>query len=197
MKSVHMYNPINKPFTPVHCLMTTMPPHPPHPLWANCHQLSNRLNLLSPPPTSATTTTRRPSLPVCHQLSRTGFCSKSQAHTMVSLSQCSPATNKAWKLTTQTECHQCVGVLVDFYQTCPASHLETSPKHYTMTTTVLFSVLEQTHCVLVIGDSEWVTVALHSAFWISAKVVTEDSLDKLPHPHPTHLLTHHHWQVKK
>ena len=170
MKSVHVYNPINKPFTPVHCLMTTMPPPPP-PLWAKCHQLSNRLNLLSPnpPPTSATTTTRRPSLPVCHQLSRTGFCSKSRAHTMVSLSQCSPATNKAWKLTAQTECQQRVGVLVDFYQTFPASHLEMSPKHFTMTNTVLFSVPEQTHCVLDVCDSEWVTVALHSAFWYPPK----------------------------
>ena len=31
---------------------------------------------------------------------------------------------------------------------------------------------EHTHCALVVCDSEWVSVALHSAFWQSHKVVT-------------------------
>ena len=38
-------------------------------------------------------------------------------------------------------------------------------------TIALFSGSEQTHCGLVLFDSERVTVALHSAFWISTRVV--------------------------
>ena len=34
---------------------------------------------------------------------------------------------------------------------------------------VLFSALEQTHCALVACDSEWVSVAFYSAFWIFPK----------------------------
>ena len=36
---------------------------------------------------------------------------------------------------------------------------------------VPFSASKQTHCALVICGSEWVTVALHSVFWISTEVV--------------------------
>ena len=42
-------------------------------------------------------------------------------------------------------------------------HVEMSPKHFTMATIVLFSASGQTH---------WVTVILHSVFWISTEVVT-------------------------
>ena len=35
----------------------------------------------------------------------------------------------------------------------------------------VFSALEQTHCALVACDSNWVTVAFYSAFWISTEVV--------------------------
>ena len=41
-----------------------------------------------------------------------------------------------------------------------------------MAAVTLFSASEQTHCPLVICNSEWVTVALHNMFWISTKVVT-------------------------
>ena len=39
-------------------------------------------------------------------------------------------------------------------------------------TIALFSASEQTHCALVVCDSEWVTVALHSMFLMSTEVVT-------------------------
>ena len=38
--------------------------------------------------------------------------------------------------------------------------------------TVLFSTSEQTHCALVVCNSKWLTVALHSMFWMSTQVVT-------------------------
>ena len=47
-----------------------------------------------------------------------------------------------------------------------------SHKHLTVATIALFSASEHTHCTLVVCDSEWVTVALHSAFWVSTEVVT-------------------------
>ena len=47
-----------------------------------------------------------------------------------------------------------------------------SLKHFTVATIALFSVSKQTNCALFMRDSEWVTVALHSAFWISMEVVT-------------------------
>ena len=45
-------------------------------------------------------------------------------------------------------------------------------KCFTMAATALYSSSKQTHCALVVCDSERVTVALHSTFWISTKVVT-------------------------
>jgi len=53
-----------------------------------------------------------------------------------------------------------------------APHLEMSPKRFTKATIALFSASVQTHCALVVCDSKWVTVALHRAFWKSAKAVT-------------------------
>lgn len=50
---------------------------------------------------------------------------------------------------------------------CQATHLEIIPKYFTMEIRALFSASKQTHRAPVISDSEWVTVALHSAFWIS------------------------------
>ena len=47
-----------------------------------------------------------------------------------------------------------------------------SPKHFTMATIVLFSASGQTHCTLALCNSKWVTVILHSMFWISTEVVT-------------------------
>ena len=57
---------------------------------------------------------------------------------------------------------------------CRAPHLQMSPERFTMATLclALFSASEQTHCTLVVCDSAWVTVALHSAFWISTEVFT-------------------------
>ena len=40
-----------------------------------------------------------------------------------------------------------------------------------MATIALFCASEQTHCTVVVLDSEWVIVALHSIFSISTKVV--------------------------
>ena len=45
-----------------------------------------------------------------------------------------------------------------------ASHLEISPKRFTMATIALFSVSEHTHSVPAVCDFERVTVAFHSAF---------------------------------
>ena len=56
--------------------------------------------------------------------------------------------------------------------TCRVPHLEMSPWRFTMATIVLFPASENTHCALVVCDTEWVTAALHSAFWTAAKVVT-------------------------
>ena len=47
-----------------------------------------------------------------------------------------------------------------------------SLKRFAMATIALFSASEQTHCALVVCDSESVTVALHSAFSISTEVLT-------------------------
>ena len=38
--------------------------------------------------------------------------------------------------------------------TCQASHLETSPKHFAMAIIALFSTFKQTHCTVVTRDSE-------------------------------------------
>ena len=40
-----------------------------------------------------------------------------------------------------------------------APDLETSPERFSMASIAIFSASEQTHCVLVVCDSEWVTVA--------------------------------------
>ena len=45
------------------------------------------------------------------------------------------------------------------------------PMCFTLATIALLSASEQTHCALMVCDSEWVTAALHSVFWVSAKVV--------------------------
>ena len=58
-----------------------------------------------------------------------------------------------------------------YMNTCWVSHLGMSPNCFTMATTVLFSASEQTHCALIICNTEWVTVALHSVLWASTKVV--------------------------
>ena len=46
---------------------------------------------------------------------------------------------------------------------CREPHLEMSPKCSTMATTALFSASDQSLCDLVVCDSEWVSVASHSA----------------------------------
>ena len=51
-----------------------------------------------------------------------------------------------------------VKLLIDM-NTRWASHLQISPKSFTVATVVLFSASKQTHCTLVACDSEWVTVA--------------------------------------
>ena len=61
-----------------------------------------------------------------------------------------------------------------FINICWTPHFERSPRRFTIATDIaLFSVSRLTHSALVVSDSEWVTVALHSAFWISTEVVTE------------------------
>ena len=56
--------------------------------------------------------------------------------------------------------------------TCWAPHREMSPRRFTMAAIALFSASEQTHCALIVCDSKWVTVSLHSVFWLAAEVVT-------------------------
>ena len=56
--------------------------------------------------------------------------------------------------------------------TCRGPYLEMSPKRFTVPTIALFSASEHTHRALVVCHSQWVSVALHSEFWISTKVVT-------------------------
>ena len=46
-----------------------------------------------------------------------------------------------------------------------------SIKRFTVATIALFSSSEQTHCALVVCDTEWATVALHSTFWLCTEVV--------------------------
>ena len=60
-----------------------------------------------------------------------------------------------------------ISSLLIYMNTWWVPHLEMSPNRFTMATIALFSQSEQTHSALVVCHSEWVTVALHSAFWIS------------------------------
>ena len=55
--------------------------------------------------------------------------------------------------------------------TCWAPYLEVSSLYFTMAAIALFCASEQTHCAVVVLDSEWVIVALHGIFSISTKVV--------------------------
>lgn len=50
-------------------------------------------------------------------------------------------------------------------------HLEVSPKYFTVATVVLFSASEQTLCVVVVCNSELVTVVLHNMFGIATEVL--------------------------
>ena len=47
-----------------------------------------------------------------------------------------------------------------------------SSKRFTVATIAIFTASEQTHCALVVCDSEWVIVVLHRAFTIFTKVDT-------------------------
>ena len=58
-----------------------------------------------------------------------------------------------------------------YMNTCLAFHVEISPKRFTVATIALLSTFGQTHCALVVCDSDRVTAALHSAFWIFTKMV--------------------------
>ena len=58
------------------------------------------------------------------------------------------------------------------YEHLLSASSQKSPNCLTMATIALFSASEQTHRALVLCDSEWVRVALHSAVWLSMEVVT-------------------------
>ena len=47
---------------------------------------------------------------------------------------------------------------------CRASHPEMSPERFTVASIAPFSTSQQIHCSLVVCDSEWVTIAVHSTF---------------------------------
>ena len=47
---------------------------------------------------------------------------------------------------------------------CRACHPEMSPERFTMTSEAPFCASQQIHCSLVVCDSEWVTIAVHSTF---------------------------------
>ena len=70
--------------------------------------------------------------------------------------------------------HFFTGMYIFYMNTCQAPHLKLSSESFTMATTALFFASEQTHCALVVRNSEGVTVALqlHSVFWMSTEVVT-------------------------
>ena len=70
-------------------------------------------------------------------------------------------------------CRVCINLFLIFMYAWVASHLEVSRMHFTMATIALFSTSEQAHRAQVICNSEWMTGALRSVFWISIKVVTE------------------------
>lgn len=59
-----------------------------------------------------------------------------------------------------------------YMNTCQAPHLKSRLKCFTLATTALFSTSEQTYCAFVLCVSKWVTVSLHSVFWLAAEVVT-------------------------
>ena len=48
-------------------------------------------------------------------------------------------------------------LIFTYMNTSWVPHLEISPKCFTMTTTALFPASKQTHCALVVCNSEWVT----------------------------------------
>ena len=58
------------------------------------------------------------------------------------------------------------------YEQWLSPSFEMSPKRFTMAAVVLFSASQKTHCTLIICDSEWVTVAVHSTVLNITEVLT-------------------------